>query len=366
MESSAAFVVGNRIYACGSFCKIEDFETIQNNEKRSTIIDVGYNGDPIQVIFGGEGSTNMYILDSDGSISVIVDYKRDKNIYRYDLGFGIISIGANSSFFYILDTDGKIHSSEHLDRLNKNFDFKIFEQTFTTMSSSILYMLALDIYGNIWSHLPEGRGMFLSLGIKDTDNIIVNYNEMIQITKDIRFKSVYPSLDNIFAIDVDGSLYVGGKNNSFQLPIRQQEPNIKFSKVIGDFPIIRDISSMRSTSYFLTVENNLWSSGDNNVFFERSRRDPKTPPQLKFLTGNVEQVSCGENFVFIKKTDGTISSAGINTSGVLGYTDILTQYRSAPLSISEIKNVSNVKMLFNQPPYIMNTRFMKTKSSGKQ
>ena len=190
---------------------------------------------------------------------------------------------------------------------------------------------AIKTDGTLWLW---GRNSYGSLG----DNTIVNKSSPVQtIAFGTNWKQVLAGQNNSAAVKTDGTLWIWGLGTAGQLgdntivskssPVQTIAGGTNWKSVAGTGG-----AGLSGSIAAIKTDGTLWiwggnangQLGDNTSVTSRS-----SPVQTVAFGSNWKSVSCGYSHTAAIKTDGTLWTWGINSSGQLG--DNTTTSRSSPV-----------------------------------
>ena len=106
---------------------------------------------------------------------------------------------------------------------------------------------------------------------------------------------------------------------------------------------IKEISCGEDFSAVLKTDGTLWTAGGNNKG-ELGRGDATSTKTLQQVSGilDVKQISCGSNHLAVVKNDGTVWVTGLNDYGQLGLGDTNNRYSLTQVTNTNIVDVKKV------------------------
>lgn len=187
--------------------------------------------------------------------------------------------------------------------------------------------MGIKVDGTLWGWGFNGSGQ---LG----DSSSTNRSSPVQIYGGGNtWKFVFTGFAHSAATKTDGTLWLWGNNAYGQLGDSTLTNRSSPVQTITGGTNWKYVSAGANSTAAIKADNTLWSwgynaygqLGDNTITYRSS------PVQTIAGGTNWRQVSCGYRFVLAIKTDGTLWSWGINSTGQLG--DSTTTYRSSPVQI---------------------------------
>ena len=188
--------------------------------------------------------------------------------------------------------------------------------TWSKISAAQSVSLAIKTDGTLWSW---GRGIFGSLGLGNT----TNYSSPKQVGALTTWSKINTNQFVTLAIKTDGTLWSWGQNNTGQLGLG----NVTLyssPKQIGALTTWATVSpGSFYSSFAIKTDGTLWAWGYNGLSGALGLNtsgyglQQSSPSQVGALTTWVT-IAAGNKFSLAIKTDGTLWSWGLNSSGELG------------------------------------------------
>ena len=188
------------------------------------------------------------------------------------------------------------------------------------------YTAAIKTDGTLWTW---GRNTFGQLGNNTTTN---RSTPVTTFSGGTNWKQVACGRDHISAIKTDGTLWTWGYNNLGQLGNRT---TINRSTPVTTFAGGTNWKQVACGGFHtaaIKTDGTLWTWGYNVAGqLGDSTTDDRSIPVTTFSGGtNWKQVACGYRYTSAIKTDGTLWTWGLNSSGQLGNNTVNT--RTTPVT----------------------------------
>ena len=191
--------------------------------------------------------------------------------------------------------------------------------------------------GTIWSWGENQDGR---LGI----NSIVDQSSPVQIGALSNWSKVSTGRQHCLAIKTDGTLWAWGNNNDGRVGTN----NTVYSSSpvqLGALATWAYVSAGKVCSYAIKTDGTIWSWGNNFAgglgLNSPSGTNVSSPVQIGALT-NWSLVSGANYRAAAIKTDGTMWRWGNNNDGALGIGNVSPVYRSSPIQVGALTNWSTV------------------------
>ena len=138
------------------------------------------------------------------------------------------------------------------------------------------------------------------------------------------WKLVSAGFSHILAIKTDGSLWAWGENTFGELGNNSTTTSLLPIQIGANLNWDK-ISCGENFSAAIKTDGTLWTWGLNGSgqLGDNSVVDKSSPAQTKAAGTNWKQVSCGNTHVAAIKTDGTLWTWGLNSSGQLGDNSVI-------------------------------------------
>ena len=168
------------------------------------------------------------------------------------------------------------------------------------------HILYIKSNGNLYGIGYNGNGQ---LGTGDTESRTSSY------LIDTNVVSCAVSDNTSYYIKNDNTLYGMGYNSDGQLGIGEDyDSQITASMITGS---VKQVSAANNCALFVALDGTLYGMGYNGNG-ELGTGDYTSYDVPTISTTDVSKVSCGENFTYIIKNDGTVLATGDNDYNVLG------------------------------------------------
>jgi|GEM_PF-2323380 len=143
------------------------------------------------------------------------------------------------------------------------------------------------------------------------------------------------------ALKSDGTVWTWGLNNSGQLGTGNTTQSLSPVQVPGLANVIA-VAAGGSSSFALKADGTVWAWGSNNKgqLGDGSTAQRTSPVQVAGSLSNVVSITAGFYHAMALKSDGTAWAWGLNTSGQLG--DGTTTQRNTPVQITALSNVVQI------------------------
>ena len=283
-----------------------------------------------------DGSDEMLVMKSDGSIY-------DGNGCKMDYQ---VACGYNHTF--ILKNDGSLWSCGNNGQgqlgLGDYTDRNTFTQVTTNINNDVKQLACgyshtfiLKNDGSIWGWGNNAGG---ALGLGDN----TNRNTFTQVTTNINndVKEIACGDNRTFILKNDGSIWGCGYNYYGELGLGDTTSRNTFTKVTTNVNDIKQIVGGGTHTFILKNDGSIWSCGKND-WGQLGLGTSDTNAHSTFtkvttnINNDVKEVSCGTEFTFILKNDGSVYSCGGNGSGQLGLGDTA----SRPTFTKVTTNINN-------------------------
>lgn len=224
-----------------------------------------------------------------------------------DLGLsGVVKISAGMTHFAALDENGDvwtwgtngygelgngtIGANKYSDQ---EFPEKISISNITQIDSGILFTIALEQNGTLWSWGINEAGQ---LGLGD----LTNHNLPQKVTAiDENITKISVGYEHTLALDSKGNLWGFGNDNSGQLVHYGRDPIKKPIKFLEQY-IINDIFCNEDCSFAINKDDEVLKWGHPFYLYGNSQ------PMVLLKEKNILRISAGEYSAYILKQDNTL------------------------------------------------------------
>ena len=219
--------------------------------------------------------------------------------------------------------------------------------TFTQMTNGIddiklaccggYHTFVLKNDGTLWSCGYNTDGQ---LGLGDKTNKYA-FTQATTNTDDI--KSVYCGESYSLILKNDGTLWGCGSSSSGQLGLGDTNARTTFTQITTNTDDIKSVSCGKDYTFILKNDGTLWCTG-YNAYGQLGLGDKNSRYIFTQVTTNaddVKLVSCGYNYTIILKNNGTLWGCGRNDYGQLGLGDKTnrTTFTEITTNVDDIKSV---------------------------
>jgi alpha-tubulin suppressor-like RCC1 family protein len=191
--------------------------------------------------------------------------------------------------------------------------------------------------GNLWGW---GFNSFGHLGVNDTTQ---RNTPVTTFTGGANWKQVAGGKNHTAAIKTDGTLWTWGYNISGQIgDLSTTNRSTPVTTFAGETNW-KQVSCGDVHTAAIKTDGTLWTWGNNTngQVGDNTISNNRITPVTTFLGGtNWKQVSCGGYFTAAIKTDGTLWTWGLNSSGQLGINNLIQQ--ATPVQVQVFTNWKQV------------------------
>lgn len=204
--------------------------------------------------------------------------------------------------------------------------------TITAVASGANHVLALDSLGRVW---VWGDNAFGQLGdaLAPTDRKLPFQLALTSVTQ------IAAGAHHSMALRSTGELYVWGRNTSGQLGLgnttQQNTPVLLMSGIAS-------MAAGATHSVIIKTDGTAWAFGNNTngQLGDTTTTSPRlSPVQMSGITSAVS-AAAGASHTLVRRTDGTLRAAGLNTSGQLG--DSSNTQRSTAVTVTGISTAVEI------------------------
>lgn len=204
--------------------------------------------------------------------------------------------------------------------------------TITAVASGANHVLALDNLGRVW---VWGDNAFGQLGdaLAPTDRKLPFQLALTSVTQ------IAAGAHHSMALRSTGELYVWGRNTSGQLGLgnttQQNTPVLLMSGIAS-------MAAGATHSVIIKTDGTAWAFGNNTngQLGDTTTTSPRlSPVQMSGITSAVS-AAAGASHTLVRRTDGTLRAAGLNTSGQLG--DSSNTQRSTAVTVTGISTAVEI------------------------
>jgi alpha-tubulin suppressor-like RCC1 family protein len=184
---------------------------------------------------------------------------------------------------------------------------------------------AIKTDGTLWTW---GYNFYGQLG----DNTSTNRSSPVQtIAFGNNWKQVSCAAQHTAAIKTDGTLWTWGRNSYGQLGDNSNVGKSSPVQTVTFATNWKQVSCFGFSTAAIKTDGTLWTWGDNSFgkLGDNTRTHRSSPVQTIAFGTNWKQVACGYRYITATKTDGTLWTWGLGTSGQLGDNTIFT--KSSPV-----------------------------------
>ena len=197
--------------------------------------------------------------------------------------------------------------------------------TWTEIDTAAYSSIAIKSDNTIWAW---GLNSYYQLGLGDT----VDKSSPVQIGSATNWSTVSAGTSHRIAIKTTGTMWAWGRNNTGQCAQGYTNSGENFPVQIGGLTTWSKVSAGGGHSAAIKTDGTMWSwgLGSSGQIGNSNTANLSSPVQVGALT-NWSNVAAGFYFTVAVKTDGTLWSWGVNSYGNLG--DGTTTNRSSPVQI---------------------------------
>lgn len=291
------------------------------------------------IVTTSNGSLHLYDFDYDNYTIDIKEYNKTSRQYNFldmmyadIMGDKILCLTSRGHLFYTKIGDEKRLQNIILTHGKMCSKFSTYNGDIVAINSDH------DLMAYISSYKDEI--------IKSSDESIV----LDKLTRGIKFVDVNIKYGSLIAIDNEGYIYLSGHGTSDYYREYKNNKNRLLTNLIkvrtGDVKF-RSVSKGAEITAFIDTKNNLWTCCTPSLMGISSVSDE---PPLSFVMENVDCVSCGYNFIFVKLLNGDIYVFGDNLHDQLGLSENKTVQVTPRLLYKS--NIRDNVILFNQIPQL--------------
>ena len=181
------------------------------------------------------------------------------------------------------------------------------------VSNANAHTLAIKRDGTLWATGSNTSG---ELGTGNTATL----SNFTRVGTDSDWKLVSCGSNSTLALKNDGTLWSTGNNSNGQLGIGTTSASLVFTKV-GTDSDWKAVSSGTNHTIAIKKDGTMWGWGSNGSYqLANGSTTTNSPSPIQIGTdSDWKDVLCGTNFTVAIKTDGTLWSWGLGTSGQLGH-----------------------------------------------
>ncbi|MDF2723957.1 MAG: rcc [Paenibacillus sp.] len=206
----------------------------------------------------------------------------------------------------------------------------------TAVAAGFSHTLWLKSDGTVWA---SGYNQFGQVGNNSTDPTN-KQAEPVQLAGLSGVTAVAAGQNHSVALKDDGTVWVWGGNNSFQLG----DGTSTNSPVPKQVPGLSDVVEISAGSNNVIVRKNdgtywAWGDGNSGQLGDGTINIPSTPVQLTAVN-NIKAIASGDKHMLWLKTDGTVWASGNNDYGNLG--DDSTIQRKTPVQVTGLTDVKAI------------------------
>ena len=227
----------------------------------------------------------------------------------------VVQIACGETHTFILYDNGKVYSCGKNENGQLGLGDKVARTTFTEVNIDNVRKIACGEYvtlaikndGSLWVTGSPARGSVGGSGIVFTQ-VTTNINNDV--------KDVVAASSHALVVKNDGSLWVCGR--TFGLPGANSYESIyyEYTQITENINNdVKEISCGNEFSYILKNDGSLWACGNN----DKGQCDGNS--RFAKVLEDVKCVSCGCQHVVVVKNDGSVWSRGYNGNGQLGLND---------------------------------------------
>ena len=288
------------------------------------------------------GYNHTFILMNDGSVwscgnngsgQLGLNDNTSKNTFTQvttNINNDVNQIVCGNAHTFILKNDGSIWSCGNNDYgqlgLGDNTTKTTFTQVTTNINNDVKqiacsgnHTIILKNDGNVWACGWNSAGQ---LGLGNTTNRNTFTQVITNINNDV--KQIVCGHGCTFILKNDGSVWACGSSSGGQLGLGDYTNKNTFTQVTTN--INNDVKQIVTgyRTYILKNDGSVWACGWNDRgqlgLGDTTSRNTFTKVTTN-INNDVKEVSCGTEFTFILKNDGSVWACGLNDNGELGLND---------------------------------------------
>lgn len=205
----------------------------------------------------------------------------------------------------------------------------------TELSVGDYHTMALKTDGTLW---VWGLGSYGALGLNDTNN----YYTPVQVGIETAYQHISAGYYHSMVIKNDNTLWATGYNNYGQLGFNHTTNRSRFYQVGSDTDWVRATCANGNygATYVFKSSGDLWYCGNTYLYSSYQSTFTKLGTDTDW-----EEISAGNRFGLIRKSNNSLWTWGYNTNGQLGQGDTLT--RSTLVQVGTASDWSTVSCAYD-------------------